>query len=188
MKLAPFQDPLTLVEFSSQLIKTAVVKRRSALKQFVLSTLAEQEGTLTPLSRTVVLRKVEALFDLIIYTDTRTQKMAFLDRFPRASALFYDDRKLLQIRVEGTLSVLDSHPDIFPKLWERQQKDYQSLLAPGTLTKAIQTPLTEENYFGILRLKAERIDIVQLHTEGHRRIQGLLDKQGALTSVNWVTP
>lgn len=188
MKLAPFQDPLTLVEFSSKLLKTATVKRRSPFKQFVLSTVAEREEAPVPLSRTVVLRKIDALFDLSIYTDTRTQKMAFVDRFPHASALFYDSKKMLQIRIEGTLTTSCDHLDVFSQLNERQRQDYQSLLAPGSPIESFYTPLTAEHHFGQLNLKATRFDILQLHQEGHRRIQGTLNRQGELSFVNWVTP
>ena len=46
----------------------------------------------------------------------------------------------------------------------------------------------EGGYFQILRFHARRFDLVQLHSEGHRRVKGSLDLKGAVSSLYWVTP
>jgi general stress protein 26 len=57
---------------------------------------------------------VKTLLDLslVIYTDKRTQKIKDIQNNSEFSALFYDSKKLLQIRIEGKAELITDKEQI----------------------------------------------------------------------------
>ena len=189
MKLTPFTSAEEFAIYCSKSLKEAPKRRRSAFKYFSLNTLSLIDGVLYPQSRMVVLREVFEHFNFQIYTDSRTEKVTSLQSYKEASALFYDPKKMIQIRLEGILEKVEDSQNYFESLSEPQKRDYRTKMAPGSEADSFHTiHESEGGYFQILRFHAQRFDLVQLHSEGHRRVKGSLDLKGAISSLYWVTP
>ena len=189
MKLTPFTSAEEFAIYCSKSLKEAPKRRRSAFKYFSLNTMSLIDGVLYPQSRMVVLREVFEYFNFQIYTDSRTEKVTSLQSYKEASALFYDPKKMIQIRLEGILEKVEDSQNYFESLSEQQKRDYRTKMAPGSQADSFNTIHEREGgYFQILRFHARRFDLVQLHSEGHRRVKGSLDLKGAVSSLYWVTP
>ena len=146
-------------------------KKRHPFRNFVLAT--TENGK--PKQRTVVLRKTLLDSSLVIYTDKRTQKIKDIQKNPEFSALFYDSKKLLQIRVEGKAELITDKEQI-ATYWHTVQassrKDYTTSVAPGT---PLQNPdavvyKSEENYFCPVKLTPNTIEYLRLKRPNHLRI------------------
>lgn len=189
MKLTPFTSAEEFALYCSKSLKEAPKRRKSNFKYFSLNTLRLINEVIYPQSRMVVLREVFEHFNFRIYTDSRTEKVAAIESYKEASALFYDTKKMIQIRLEGCLSKIEDSGRNFEKLSAQQKKDYRTKMAPGTISNSFTTIHEDEgDYFQILDFKTERFDLVQLHSEGHRRVKGLLDSKGEISDLSWVTP
>jgi pyridoxine/pyridoxamine 5'-phosphate oxidase len=147
------------------------VKKRHPFRYFVLATI--ENGR--PTQRTVVLRKTLPDQSLVLYTDKRTQKIKDLQKNSDFSALFYDAKKLLQIRIEGKAELITDTAQI-ASYWHTVQaasrKDYTTALAPGT---PIENPdevghLLTENYFCPVKLVPQTIEYLRLQRPNHVRI------------------
>ncbi|MGB1449969.1 MAG: pyridoxamine 5'-phosphate oxidase family protein [Flavobacteriaceae bacterium] len=156
-----------LKECQTAWIKTKT-KRNHAFRYFSLATTAI-DGT--PETRMVVLRNFDATdYHFTIYTDARTPKMKSLHQQPSAELLFYDHKKLLQIRVKAVCIESRKDPDLFAQQHEGAQKDYTTSVAPGTPAKGMdQVVYTEENHFTVLVFKAQSIDYLRLKRPNHQR-------------------
>ncbi|EAR12923.1 Pyridoxamine 5'-phosphate oxidase-related, FMN-binding protein [Polaribacter irgensii 23-P] len=146
-------------------------KKRHPFRNFVLAT--NENGQ--PRQRTVVLRKTLLDLSLVIYTDKRTQKIKDLQKNPEFSALFYDSKKLLQIRIEGNAELITDSAQI-ASYWHTVQaasrKDYTTSLAPGTPIENLDEVgyLAAENYFCPLRLVPYKIEYLRLQRPNHVRV------------------
>jgi len=189
MKLTPFTSAEEFAIYCAKSLKEAPKRRKSAFKYFSLNTITSVDGVLYPQSRMVVLREVFEKFDFHIYTDSRTEKVVSLDLHKEASALFYDPKKMVQIRLEGILEKVEDSQNYFESLSEPQKRDYRTKMAPGSQADSFHTiHESEGGHFQILRFRTQRFDLVQLHSEGHRRVKGSIDLKGAISSLFWVTP
>ena len=146
-------------------------KKRHPFRYFVLAT--NENGK--PRQRTVVLRKILLDSSLVIFTDKRTQKVKDIQNNAEFSALFYDSKKLLQLRIEGKAELITDKEQI-ATYWHTVQassrKDYTTNLAPGT---PIINPggidyKTEENYFCPVKLIPNTIEYLRLQRPNHLRI------------------
>lgn len=146
-------------------------KKRHPFRYFVLAT--NENGK--PRQRTVVLRKTLLDSSLVIFTDKRTQKVKDIQNNFEFSALFYDSKKLLQLRIEGNAELITDKEQI-ATYWHTVQassrKDYTTNLAPGT---PIINPddidyKPEENYFCPVKLIPNTIEYLRLQRPNHLRI------------------
>jgi|TARA_B110000238_G_scaffold200684_1_gene251809 pyridoxine/pyridoxamine 5'-phosphate oxidase len=146
-------------------------KKRHPFRYFVLAT--NENGK--PRQRTVVLRKTLLDLSLVIYTDKRTQKIKDIQNNAAFSALFYDSKKLLQIRVEGKAELITDTEQI-ASYWHTVQaasrKDYTTNIAPGS---PIINPddvgyKPEENYFCPVKLIPNTIEYLRLKRPNHLRV------------------
>jgi len=146
-------------------------KKRHPFRNFVLAT--SENGK--PKQGTVVLRKTLLDASLIIYTDKRTQKVKDIQENAEFSALFYDTKKLLQIRVEGKAELITDKEQI-ATYWHTVQaasrKDYTTNRAPGTPIKNPEDVhyKLEENYFCPVKLVSSSIEYLRLQRPNHLRI------------------
>ena len=124
--------------------------------------------------RTVVLRHISAELNPIFYTDKRSQKILEIKKNNKASLLFYNPEKLLQIKIEGRASALND-PQRIEGLWaevpENNKKDYTTHLAPGTF---IDNPneveyLVDKNYFCPVEIEPHKIEYLKLKRPNHIR-------------------
>jgi pyridoxine/pyridoxamine 5'-phosphate oxidase len=146
-------------------------KKRHPFRYFVLAT--NENGK--PRQRTVVLRKTLLDSSLIIYTDKRTQKVKDIEDNAEFSALFYDAKKQLQIRVEGKAELITDTEQI-AKYWHTVQavsrKDYTTNRSPGTpiINPDEVAYKAEENYFCPVKLIPNTIEYLRLQRPNHVRI------------------
>jgi pyridoxamine 5'-phosphate oxidase len=147
------------------------VKKRHPFRYFVLAT--NENGK--PRQRTVVLRKTLLDLSLVIYTDKRTQKIKDIQNNSEFSALFYDSKKLLQIRIEGKAELITDKEQIatyWHTVQQESKKDYTTSIAPGT---PINNPEelsynTNENYFCPVKLVPHTIEYLRLNRPNHLRV------------------
>ncbi|WP_370391254.1 pyridoxamine 5'-phosphate oxidase family protein [uncultured Winogradskyella sp.] len=145
-------------------------KKRHPFRYFTLATM--HNGA--PRQRTVILRKLQDDFTLVLYTDSRSQKVADIKECPTVSALFYHPKKLIQVKVEGNAEIVSdkSHLDSYWKsIPENSKKDYITKLPPGS---PIDNPdhttyYTDKNYFCMIKIIPNTIEILQLKRPNHMR-------------------
>jgi len=107
-------------------------KKRHPFRYFTLATIENNE----PRQRTVVLRKTLTDLSFVFYTDKRTQKIEDLQQNSSCSALFYNPKKLLQLRISGRAEIITDKEQIatyWHTIQEASKKDYTTKIAPGTL-------------------------------------------------------
>ena len=156
-----------LADCSTEWGKTKANKKHP-YRYFYLATVAKNG---LPEVRTVVLRKFEPRELLFtIYTDARTPKVNSLEVLPNAELLFYDARKLTQIRVRA-ICIEQSRDEVaFSQQHQNAQKDYTTTIAPGEPIKSMDSiAYGEENHFVKLVFKATKIDFLRLKRPNHQR-------------------
>lgn len=165
-------------------IKTKT-KKNHPFRYFSLATVDPQGK---PESRMVVLRKFDASeVEFTVYTDARTPKIKSLELNTDAELLFYDHKKLCQIRVKASCIHKQKDPGLFLQQHQEAQKDYRTLLAPGTTIKAMDTvEYGEENHFVKLIFKAYQIDYLRLKRPNHQR--AIFTLEGKEWLGTFVTP
>ena len=162
-------------------------KKRHPFRYFVLAT--NENGK--PRQRTVVLRKTLLDSSLVIYTDKRTQKIKDIQNNSEFSALFYDSKKLLQIRVEGKAELITDKQQIatyWQTVQDSSKKDYTTNRAPGTLIKNPDDVGYEskENYFCPVKLIPNSIEYLRLKRPNHLRV--LFSRVGTNWSGEFLVP
>jgi pyridoxine/pyridoxamine 5'-phosphate oxidase len=146
-------------------------KKRHPFRYFVLAT--NENGK--PRQRTVVLRKIVSDSNLVIYTDKRTQKIKDIQDNSEFSALFYDSKKLLQIRIEGKAELITDKEQIasyWHTVQEASRKDYTTSIAPGSIIKNPDAVSYQEkeNHFCPVKLVPNTIEYLRLKRPNHLRI------------------
>ena len=139
-------------------------------------------------SRMVVLRKFDAsAVEFTVYTDARTPKIKSLALNPAAELLFYDHKKLCQIRVKANCVQQQKDQALFLQQHQAAQKDYTTLVAPGTVIKSMDTvEYGVENHFVKLVFKAYQIDCLWLKRPNHQR--AVFTLEGEEWQGTFVTP
>lgn len=139
-------------------------------------------------SRMVVLRKFDAsAVEFTLYTDARTPKIKSLALNPAAELLFYDHKKLCQIRVKANCVQQQKDQVLFLQQHQAAQKDYTTLVAPGTVIKSMDTvEYGVENHFVKLVFKAYQIDYLRLKRPNHQR--AVFTLEGEEWQGTFVTP
>lgn len=155
-------------------IKTSLQKSISVQKHpFRYCTLATMDAS-APKLRTVVLREVTNSLSILFYTDARTQKVKQIQRNPKASLLFYDPIKMIQVTMEGNLKVSpkgDMHVEKWTAISERAKKDYTTTNAPGTPIghPEMVTHTQNNNHFVILTFIPHTISYLHITKPQHTR-------------------
>lgn len=126
--------------------------------------------------RTVVLREVHDNLNLTFFTDKRSKKLIHIKENNKVSILFYDPKKLLQLKVEGLASVITDESALsayWNKVQPNSKKDYTTQEVPGSL---VTTPdaveyLNNENHFCIVEIEPFKIEYLKLKRPHHHRIR-----------------
>ena len=147
-------------------------KKRHPFRYFSLATV---DGS-KPRLRTVVLRKILPDFTLLFYTDKRSQKVDDFENNANVSALFYNPKQLLQIRIDGHVEFVSDEGEIknyWNNIPENSRKDYITKLKPGTpLHDDAEVEYDEENpNFLAVKIVANKIEYLQLQRPSHLRLQ-----------------
>lgn len=133
----------------------------------------------------VVLRGIDrAARRFRLHTDRRSGKVAAIVACPRASLLFWDPRRALQLRVAGRAEVRTAGPEV-AAAWARvpapARTNYRTQAAPGSLL-AQGGPAPESGdgaaNFVLVDLIADSLDLLWLGPEGHRRAGWTLGADG----------
>ncbi|MEO1011819.1 MAG: pyridoxamine 5'-phosphate oxidase family protein [Bacteroidota bacterium] len=130
----------------------------------------------TPRLRTVVLRKVTEELNLIFYTDQRSKKVLHINENNRVSMLFYDQERLLQLKIEG-LAKVRSNAGTLKMHWatvpSKNRRDYTKTRAPGsTIAKPEGVEyLKDKNYFCLVEVEPFKIEYLKIQTPDHLRIR-----------------
>lgn len=151
----------------------AVSLKRHPFKYVALSTASEGQAR----SRYVVLRKYLENNRFLIFTDSRTEKIADLTTNEACNLLFYHAGKSLQVRVHGN-AIIHQNNTITQQYWNgvknHSAKAYTSVLAPGSVIKNPQEayswnePATSA-YFTVVEIIPSTIEVLQLNRDHHIR-------------------
>lgn len=138
-------------------------------------------------ARLVVLREVQAeTRQIIIYTDTRSPKVAQLRHEPRATLVAWSPVLGWQLRLRGVAEVAVDGLTVTSR-WATIKhrpaaQDYLSPLAPGSELVAGGPVDHPREHFGVVTLRVESVDWLEVHALGHRR--ALFDGRGR----RWLAP
>lgn len=138
-------------------------------------------------ARCVVLREWDAARrTLLIYTDSRSPKVAQLAAHPQGTLVLWSEALGWQLRLRVRLDLQTTGLAVSSR-WARLKMtpaahDYLSPLPPGSPLDRAAPVRESRQHFAVLTAQVQAVDWMELHTEGHRRAQ--LDAAGA----RWVTP
>jgi len=178
----------------------ATVERNNPFRNASIASI--EDGV--PQNRIVVLREVNPQQRTLIYwTDKRSDKVAQLRSNPSLSALFWNEKRKLQIRASGTTTLLQNN-DLTREAWDkigiRGRKSYATSQAPGTTIEQDSDGLpaqwgddldlqdTEYAYdnFMIILQEVTSMECLHLHQEGHQRAR--FDWNGEAWQSSWLVP
>ena len=192
---------LTLQEIE-YLLSRGVKDRKSSFHYTMLSTINNK----TPESRTVILRNFNKdIFELNIHSDLRSDKINQIETNKNVSCLFYDDKKKIQIRINGIAKIEKSFQPSWEKLSNWSKRCYLSEKKPGTEVAkpssgfpkrfTNESPNDEESFgglknFAVIKVMINSIEWLYLASQGHRRaIFKILRKNSNLNiSKKWLIP
>ncbi|MBS3739071.1 pyridoxamine 5'-phosphate oxidase family protein [Mesohalobacter halotolerans] len=150
-------------------IKFGYLKRKHANKYCSLASIYQNK----PQIRTVVLRDMTEGYHLIFFTDKRSEKVKQYKNNRNAEVLFYNHKKLLQIKVGGPIELLQDTERINyykQKVQGSSKKDYTTLKKPSTPIKnPDRVDYGDELNFAVLELQTEYIESLQLKRPNHIR-------------------
>jgi len=150
-------------------IKFGYLKRKHANKYCSLASVYQNK----PQIRTVVLRDMTEGYNLMFFTDERSDKVKQYQDNPNAEVLFYNPKKLLQIKVGGKIKRLQNQERLNhykQKIQGASQKDYSTLKKPSTPIKNPDNiDYGDELNFAVLELQTEYIESLQLKRPNHIR-------------------
>ena len=192
---------LTLKEVK-YLLTRGIKDRKSCFHYTVLSTINNDSHE----SRTVILRSFnEENFELNIHSDLRSEKINQIIKNKNISCLFYNDKKKIQIRINGQAEIEKSYKPSWEKLTNWSKRCYLSTAKPGIeITepssgfpdKFINDPPNDTDSikglknFSVIRIIISRIEWLYLASQGHRRAIFEIEKKGLLIKVKkkWLAP
>lgn len=176
--------------------------RNHPFRTAVVST-SNQNGF--PNARTVVMREAkQADSSLLLYTDSRSQKVTDWQSNQQLHWLFWHTQLQLQIGGRGLVKRLDRSEEvaIFNELPKYSRKSYATLSAPaqqqtnytdGLPNNWSSLQLEETNYavnnFAVFKTTLVEVDILLLNRDsGHQRMRAQRDQNDDLWALNWITP
>ena len=194
--------PATLAELNAALWQELTRAPRDKHHEWRTPVLATLDGDVAD-ARTVVLREVDAAAaTLLIYTDSRSGKLAQLQASPVGTLVMWSRRLSWQLRLRVALSA-DTDGLAVATRWARLRlspaaQDYLSPLPPGSeVTEPAEAAVAaapaesapplrsappERGHFAVLRARVLSTDWLELHRDGHRRAR--FDADGA----RWLVP
>jgi pyridoxamine 5'-phosphate oxidase len=134
-----------------------------------------------PQARTMVLRDCHAAEQqLLLYTDSRSPKVAELRQDPRAQIVCWSSALNWQLRLRCELQVEDEGLAVSAR-WARVRfapsaQDYIAHSAPGAVLPgpaaaqaAVHADAVAHHHFAVVTAQVLAIDWLELHAQGHRR-------------------
>jgi len=154
-----------LAEIFSELQKGST-QVKHPFRYFCLSSIENN----TPFQRMVVFRELKNN-TISIYTDIRTPKVSHFTANSNASVLLYDYTNMIQIQLTGVVAIeKEYHASVWDSISPKAQKDYTSLLAPGSSIESPEKVLYGEKVnFCILKFIFSKIDYLHIDRPFHSR-------------------
>jgi len=127
--------------------------------------------------RYVVLRAIDNDFNILIYTDHRSEKVRKLESNEFAQIVCYHPKKRAQIIITGKAAI--NHQNKLAKEhWKNilgeGVKSYTSILKPGTKInnplEAHQWEQPNDQYFTVIKVSPTQIEALQLNQQKHYRV------------------
>ena len=192
---------LTLKEIE-YLLSRGVKDRKSSFHYTMLSTINDK----FPESRTVILRNFNKdRFELNIHSDLRSGKINQIENNNNVSCLFYDDKKKIQIRINGLAIIEKSYQPSWEKLTNWSKRCYLSEKKPGTeVTKPSsgfperfvnESPNDKDSIeglknFALIKVMISSIEWLYLASQGHRRAVFKIFRKDSPLSIKkkWLIP
>ncbi|MFB0904464.1 MAG: pyridoxamine 5'-phosphate oxidase family protein [Nonlabens sp.] len=153
-------------------LRGALHKKKHPFKYVTLSTVDEQ---MAPRSRTIVLREVSESLECIVFTDARSEKAVHLNGNNKACMLAYHPKKLMQLRLDGELVIIENPLEIkrlFQKVSENAIKDYTTTMPPGSIIDSpehVNYVTRKENNFLALKFIPHSVEYLRLKRPNHLR-------------------
>lgn len=136
---------------------------------------------------------------LACHGDRRSDKVSEAETDPRASWLFYDRERKLQLRLSGQLSI-HVDDDFADSCWEHTMDSgracYNTERGPGqTVTQPASAPALIDNdkeeqaarsHFAVIACRIDFLDWLVLSAKGHRRAQ--FQRHDSDWQARWVLP
>ena len=163
---------ITSIIFSE--LRKAASKKKHPFKNVVLTTVKEQN----PLSRWVIFRKLTVEQNLLVYTDSRSEKIKNLRKNPNCGLLFYNNRQGLQIYFNA-VSTIHQKNELTKKYWQgivgKSSENYTTVNPPGSPINSIDKGhITDKDlndkHFSIIEFIPVSMKILQLSRDGHIRV------------------
>jgi hypothetical protein len=165
-----------------QLIR-ANADKKHAFRSCVLASVYKEKVN----QRTVIHRQFSNGNTSLIYTDSRSKKVAQLEKNPISSLLFYDSKNKLQISVAGLISVHtdDEFSEIEKKKVENLD-DYTNAPLPGVGIVGSGDYKKGDVHFTVLQFNWLEVDLLQLNRNGHKR--AILRRDENKWTGTWIVP
>lgn len=159
-----------ILEDLKQEVKFGYLKKKHPYRYPSLASIENN----TPVQRTVVLRDSTEDFELVMYTDERSDKISHFKSNPNCSLLFYNHKKLLQVKIEGKMTMVTSgkeYEEYWSKVQGKSKKDFITENPPGTPIKNPDQVKynEEEHHFCLLKLAPETMEYLKLDRPNHIR-------------------
>ena len=184
------------------LLSRGVKDRKSNFHYTVLSTINNK----APESRTVILRNFNKdIFELNIHSDLRSGKINQIENNNNVSCLFYDDKKKIQIRINGLAKIEKSYQPSWEKLSNWSKRCYLSEKKPGTEVAKPSSGFPERfmnespndkdsieglKNFALVKVMISSIEWLYLASQGHRRAVFKIFRKDSPLSIKkkWLIP
>ena len=159
-----------------------------------------------PESRTVILRNFNKdMFELNIHSDLRSGKINQIEINSNVSCLFYDDKKKIQIRINGKAKIEKSYQPSWEKLTNWSKRCYLSKNKPGTEVSKPSSGFPEKfisespndadsvkglKNFAVIKIVISSIEWLYLASQGHRRAKFKISRKDSPLSITkkWLIP
>ena len=154
-------------------LRKAASRKKHPFKNVVLTTVNEQ----TPISRWVVFRKITLEQNLLVYTDSRSEKIKNLRKNHNCGLLFYNSKQGLQIYF-NTIPTIHQKNELTKKYWQgivgTSSENYTTMHPPGSIINSIDEghkidKSLSDKHFSIIEFEPVKMSILQLSRDGHIR-------------------
>lgn len=161
------------LDFIQKELQRAAVDKKHPFRFVVLSS-----GSAQVSSRYVVLRKVNQLNQLLIYTDTRSNKVAEIKQNDQVQLLFYNQQKGLQLMISCRVVLHHRDDELAKQEWNHVQgnarKSYCTTAAPGSPIVSPDDALSWDQeftnqYFTVIEALPQSIEFLELGRGKHLR-------------------
>jgi len=176
-------DPNKIIEIEYRELNNAIQDGKHEYHCFYFATIQSK----IPQLRTVVLRALNKEKNSIsFHSDLRSNKVKEIKSNNNVSALFYDKKRRIQIRLQGK-ALIDENSKELKRIWSSMKSEsklcYMGPFAPGKKLNYFQPNLPNHNAQNItpknntigyknfcrVTINLEKLDWLQLHHKGHKR-------------------